>query len=135
MKRESEARTRRLEAIATERKSWIARAENADRQITSLAERRAEAVREQETLADAPDEIDVRRRALLSQLSEAEALRKQAADRLQEAENTQAALDKAATDAIQALAESRESRVRAEERLTAADDRRKEVGGAYSGSA
>ena len=127
LKRESEARTRRLEAIATERKSWIARAENADRQITSLAERRAEAVREQETLADAPDEIDVRRRALLSQLSEAEALRKQAADRLQEAENTQAALDKAATNAIQALAESRESRVRAEERLTAADDRRKEV--------
>ena len=127
LKRESEARSRRLEAIAIERKSWTMRAENADRQIASLAERRAEAAREQEMLADAPDEIDARRRALLSQLSEAEALRKAAADRLQEAENAQAAFDKAATGAIQALAEAREARVRAEERLTAADDRRKEV--------
>jgi chromosome segregation protein len=127
LKREAEARMRRLEAIATERKSWTARAQNADQQIASLSERRAEAAREQETLVDAPDEIEARRRALLSQLSEAETLRKAAADRLQEAETRQAALDKAATAAIQTLAESREGRVRAEERLTAADDRRKEV--------
>ena len=86
-----------------------------------------EAAREQEALVDAPDEIETRRRALLSQLSEAEALRKAAADRLQEAENRQAILDKAATAAIQTLAESREGSVRAEERLTAADDRRNEI--------
>jgi chromosome segregation protein len=127
LKREAEVRARRLEAIAADAKSWIVRADNADRQIASLTERRAETVREQEALADAPDEIDARRRALLSQLSEAEALRKAAADRLQEAENRQAALDKAATGAIQALSEAREGRVRAEERLTAADDRRKEI--------
>ena len=71
--------------------------------------------------------LDARRRALLSQLSQAEELRKAAADRLQEAENRQAELDKAATAAIQGLAESREARARAEERLTAADERRKEV--------
>ena len=70
-----------------------------------MASAAAEAARELEALADAPDEIDARRRALLSQLSEAETLRKIAADRLQEAENRQAALDKAATAAIQALAE------------------------------
>jgi chromosome segregation protein len=127
LKREAEARAQRLEAIASERQSWTVRAENADKQIASLAERRAEAVREQEALVDAPDEVETRRRALMSQLSEAEALRKAAADRLQEAEARQAALDKAATAAIQTLAESREGRVRAEERLTAADDRRKEV--------
>ena len=127
LKREAEARMRRLEAIAAERRSWTLRAENADRQIASLAERRAEAAREHEELADAPDEIETRRRALMSQLSEAEVLRKAAADRLQEAENRQAAYDKAATAAIQTLAEARENRVRAEERLTAADDRRKEV--------
>ncbi len=127
LKREAQTRARRLEAIATERKSWTVRAENADKQIVSLAERRAEAAREQEALVDAPDEIETRRRALMSQLSEAEALRKAAADRLQEGESRQAALDKAATAAIQTLAESREGRVRAEERLTAADDRRKEV--------
>src|SRR5690606_33874853 len=45
----------------------------------------------------------------------------------QSAENEQARLDKAATDAIQTLAGSREARARAEERVTAADDRRREA--------
>jgi chromosome segregation protein len=45
---------------------------------------------------------------LLSELSKGRDARKEASDRLQEAENRQAVLDKAATDAIQALAESRE---------------------------
>lgn len=127
LRREAEARTRRLDAIGAERSNWLQRAENASTQIASLGERRAEAEAERETLADAPDEIDARRRALLSQLTEAETLRKAAADRLQEAENNQAELDKAATAAIQSLADSRETRVRAEGRLTAADERRLEV--------
>ncbi|MGB3389194.1 MAG: AAA family ATPase, partial [Pseudaminobacter sp.] len=80
-----------------------------------------------EKLAEAPDEIDARRRALLTQLAQAETLRKAAADQLQEAETRQAALDKAATAAIQALSDAREARGRAEERLTAADERRKEI--------
>jgi len=127
LKREAEARARRLAAIASERGSWTGRAENAAAQIAALSERKGEAAAEREKLADAPDELDARRRALLSQLSQAEDLRKAASDRLQEAENRQAVLDKAATAAIQALAESREQRVRAEERLTAADERRQEV--------
>src|SRR5690606_30194085 len=101
--------------------------ENAASQIAALGERKAEAAAEREKLADAPDEIDARRRALLSQLAQAEELRKAAGDRLQEAENRQATLDKAATAAIQALAESREQRVRAEVRLPAGDERRQEV--------
>jgi chromosome segregation protein len=127
LKREAEARARRLIAISAERKNWMLRAENADRQIAALAARRAEAVEERETLAEAPEEIENKRRSLMSQLAEAETRRKAAADRLQEAEDRQAAADKAATAAIQALAEAREARARAEERLTAADDRRKEV--------
>ncbi|BCH26129.1 chromosome segregation protein SMC [Mesorhizobium sp. L-8-3] len=127
LKREAEARVRRLTAISAERKSWVSRAENADRQIAALAARRAEAIEEREALAEAPDEIDERRRSLMSQLRDAEALRKNAADRLQEAENRQSVADKAATAAIQGLAEAREARARAEERLTAADERRKEV--------
>ena len=127
LRREAEARARRLAAIGGERQSWTARAENADRQIATLAARRDEAAGERDALADAPDEIDARRRALLSQLSQAEALRKAAADRLQEAETRQQAADRAATAAIQALATAREERARAEERLTAADDRRREV--------
>ncbi|TPL98819.1 chromosome segregation protein SMC [Mesorhizobium sp. B2-3-11] len=127
LRREAEARTRRLDAIGAERSNWLVRAENASTQIASLGERKAEAQAERERLADAPDEIDVKRRALLSQLTEAETLRKAAADRLQEAENRQAELDKAATSAIQSLAEARETRARAEERLTAADERRLEI--------
>ncbi|MCA0048008.1 chromosome segregation protein SMC [Mesorhizobium sp. B283B1A] len=127
LRREAEARARRLDAIGAERSNWLVRAENASTQIASLSERKAEAEAERERLADAPDEIDAKRRALLSQLTEAETLRKAAADRLQEAENRQAELDKAATGAIQSLAEARETRVRAEERLTAADERRLEV--------
>lgn len=127
LRREAEARVRRLDAIGAERSNWLVRAENASTQIASLGERKAEAEAERERLADAPDEIDAKRRALLSQLTEAETLRKAAADRLQEAENRQSELDKGATSAIQSLAEARETRVRAEERLTAADERRLEV--------
>ncbi|WFP62315.1 chromosome segregation protein SMC [Mesorhizobium sp. WSM4904] len=127
LRREAEARMRRLDAIGLERKNWLERAENASTQIAALGERKAEAEAERERLADAPDEIDAKRRALLTQLSEAEALRQAAGDRLQEAETKQAELDKAATAAIQSLAEARETRVRAEERLTAADERRAEV--------
>ncbi|HTV67407.1 MAG TPA: chromosome segregation protein SMC [Rhizobiaceae bacterium] len=127
LKREAEQRVRRLAAIGEESKSWTARGENAEKQIASLNERRTDAAAEFASLADAPDEIEERRRALMSQLSEAERLRKDAADRLQEAENRQAEFDKVATAAIQALAESREQRVRAEERLTAADERRRET--------
>ncbi|WP_274425045.1 chromosome segregation protein SMC [Chelativorans sp. YIM 93263] len=127
LKREAEARRKRLDAIAEERKSWTARAENADKQIASLSERRADAAGEMEKLADAPDEIEARGRKLLSQISEAEAARKEAADKLQEAENRQKGLDQAASDAIQALAGARENRVRAEERQTAAEQRRKEA--------
>ena len=127
LKREAEARMRRLGAIAADRGTWVQRAANAETQITSLGERRVETASELEALADTPDEIDAKRRALLTQLSEAETLRKAAADRLQEAETKQAALDKAATAAITALSEAREGRARAEERLNAADERRREA--------
>ncbi|MBX3575969.1 MAG: chromosome segregation protein SMC [Rhizobiaceae bacterium] len=127
LNREAEQRARRLAAIAEERKTWVTRAENAEKQIASLNERRADAHTELAGLADAPDAIEERRRALMSQLSQAETLRKDAADRLQESENRQAELDKAASAAIQALSEAREARGRAEERLAAADERRRET--------
>ncbi len=127
LSREAEIRSRRLEAIAAERESWTSRAGNAESQIAALNERRTDSLAEIERLADAPDEVDARRRALMTQLSEAEALRNQAADSLQQAENRQAELDRSATDAIIVLAQSREERARAEERLTAADERRQAV--------
>ncbi len=127
LNREAEARTRRLASIASERQSWVMRAESAAEQIEALTDRREEAAAEREALVEAPDELDARRRSLLSQLAQAEALRKETSDRLQEAEGKQSVLDKAATAAIQGLAEAREARARAEERLTAADERRREI--------
>jgi chromosome segregation protein len=125
--REAEMRTRRLAGIASERAAWSQRAQNADTHIASLKGRMAEATAERAGMEDAPNEIELRRRAVLTQLAEAEKARKAAADWLQEAENAQRSLDKAATDAIQTLSQSREARVRAEERLAAAEDRRKEI--------
>ncbi|MEX0957619.1 MAG: chromosome segregation protein SMC [Rhizobiaceae bacterium] len=125
--REAEMRQQRLAAIKNERESWKSRAENADRQIASLSERRNEAAEEQQKLADAPDDIEARRRALLSQLSQAEELRNSAASRLQQAENRQSELDRAAAAAVEALSGAREERVRTEEKLTAAEERRKEA--------
>ncbi|WP_048646061.1 chromosome segregation protein SMC [Nitratireductor soli] len=127
LKRETEVRRRRLEAIIAERHSWQSRAENADRHTAGLIERRAETVAEMHKLAEAPDEIEAQGRALLSQIAQAEKVRKEAADRLQEAENRQAVLDKKATDAIQMLSSAREQRARSEERVTAAEERRKEA--------
>ena len=72
---------------------------------------------------------------LLSQLAEAESLRKAAGDRLQEAENQQPSWTRPRPSAIQSLAEARETRGRAEERLTAADERRLRGRGAHPGDA
>jgi chromosome segregation protein len=127
LSREADARERRLSAIAGERDSWKRRADNASTQMAALAERRDAMQAELDELADAPDELDARRRSLTSQLVDLEAARKAAADCLQEAETRQAALDKGATGAVQALAEAREARARAEERLNAADERRRET--------
>ncbi|WP_336057763.1 chromosome segregation SMC family protein [Nitratireductor sp. CH_MIT9313-5] len=127
LKREAATRCQRLENIARERESWTARAANADKQIAALVERRKEAAGELQSLADAPDEIEEKGRALLSEISQAEKLRKEAADKLQQAENEQARFDKGATDAIQALATSREQRARAEEREAAAEEMRRQA--------
>ena len=127
LKREADARQRRLATIESDRKNWLSRRENAHKQIGSLNERREETARELGVLADSPDEIDTRRRALMSELTLADTARKAAADRLQSAENRQQELDRAATLAIQTLSESRENRARAEERLVSAKDRRTEI--------
>ncbi|WP_367715475.1 chromosome segregation protein SMC [Nitratireductor sp. GISD-1A_MAKvit] len=127
LRREAEARRRRLEAIAAERRNWQSRVENADRHTSALLQRRTDTEAELEELAEAPEEIEMRGRSLLTQISSAEAVRREAADKLQEAENRQAELDKLATQSIQSLSSARESRARAEERMTAAEERRKEA--------
>ena len=129
LRRENEARERRLKAIADERDSWTQRASSAEGHITTLKQRLEEAEAEALKIADAPDEIDRQRRALMNELSKAEEQRKEAADILVTAEETQRDADQAAAKAVEALSQCREQRGRAEERLTAAKERRTDAEG------
>ncbi|MCV3766447.1 chromosome segregation SMC family protein [Rhizobium sp. TRM95796] len=122
--RDNEARARRLTAISSERRLWRDREQSAAAQIETLETREEEARIELEDLLQAPEEFEDRRRALLSELQKAEAARKAAADQLQTQENREREADRAASQALAALAEAREKRGRAEERLLSAREMR-----------
>jgi len=120
--RENDARRRRMTAIAAERQVWKEREHSAGRQIETLAAREEEARIELEDLLAAPEEFEDRRRGLLNEITKAETARKDAADRLVAQENLEREADRAAAQALTGLAESREKRGRAEERLLSARD-------------
>lgn len=126
LSRETEARRRRIAAIAQERTTWQGRAASGENQVASLREREEEAREEMVDLDLAPEEFDDKRRALLSELQKAEDARKAASDVLVEAETRQREADRIATIALSELAETRERRGRAEERLVSAAERRHE---------
>ncbi|MDE1159479.1 MAG: chromosome segregation SMC family protein [Neorhizobium sp.] len=126
LSREVEARKRRISAIAQERTSWTTRAASAAQHIESLREREDEARDEIADLEAAPEEFEERRHALLNEVQKADAARRDAADRLVEAETRQRAVDGIAATALSELAESRERRGRAEERLVSAAEKRHE---------
>ncbi|MGU3574715.1 chromosome segregation protein SMC [Brucellaceae bacterium C25G] len=124
---EARLRESRLAMIDLERKNWKSRIDNAHQQVVLLNDRQFEMQEELEILADAPDNLARQLQVLLSEISVAETNAKTASDNLQDAENTQSNLDKAAIEAMQALSSAREVRIRAEERLNAAEERRKEA--------
>ncbi|AQS42076.1 MAG: Chromosome partition protein Smc [Candidatus Tokpelaia hoelldobleri] len=119
----------RLAAIARERKNWQARLAGSERQLQALARRGAQTRAEIDALAATPDgqAFEARRRALFDEIAKAEAVAQTLADRLAEAETTQAGLDHATLVAVQELSAAREERARAEERLHAAIDRCEEI--------
>jgi chromosome segregation protein len=125
--RENDARRRRITAIAAERQVWKEREHSAGQQIETLSAREEEARIELEDLLAAPEEYDEKRRALIAEIARAEAGRKKAADRLAAQENLEREADRAAANALTALAEARERRGRAEERLVSARDWRIEA--------
>ncbi|MGV3548383.1 chromosome segregation SMC family protein [Rhizobium sp.] len=120
--RENDARRRRLTAISAEKQVWREREASAGRQIATLTEREEEARIELEDLDAAPEEFEEKRVALMNEIAKAEAARRAAADKLAEQENLERNADRAARDALAALAEAREQRGRAEERLVSARD-------------
>ncbi|HTV33599.1 MAG TPA: chromosome segregation protein SMC [Methylocella sp.] len=125
--REAESRSKRLTAIAEERRSWSARAERANGQIATLEERRVEAEEELQKLAEAPDSFQAARHNLVRQIETAEAARKTAADQRARAETELAEADKAARSALETMSAAREEKARAEAWVEAARARRDEV--------
>ena len=83
---ESELRRRRQESIAADIRLWTDRADRAARALEDLGERLERAQEEHLRLLEAPDTYLARRRALMAEVEEAETKRKEAADRLADAE-------------------------------------------------
>jgi chromosome segregation protein len=112
LRRESEARSRRLEAIEQEKDSWARRADEAQRHLDALEGRQSEAQHELDALAARPVEIAEKRETLAGEIAGAEGSRQTAADALAEGETRLAAADRALKAEEQKLAQAREDRVR-----------------------
>jgi chromosome segregation protein len=127
VQREVEMRARRRQAIAAERGAWTERRQRALGQIDEIERRQAEVEEEREALREAPEQFLEQRRLILTGISEAEAARSLARDRLAEAAEIHTAADRLAHEALAALAAAREEKVRSEARLEAARDRFSEI--------
>jgi chromosome segregation protein len=115
--RDSEARKRRLAAIAEEMEVWERREAEAGRHLAELDMRRESVACEIEALAARPNEIAAQREALTYEIETAEARRKRAADALATGENRLAGADRALKGEEAKLVGDREERVRAEAAL------------------
>jgi len=114
LRRDSEARGRRLTDIETERQSWARRAQEATTHLAELEQRRAATEAEIEKLAAVPLALTERREALAELIDEAEARRRTAADGLAEGETRLSEADKALKADEARLTNARENRIRAE---------------------
>jgi chromosome segregation protein len=121
--RDAELSDRRLQAIAGERAAWSERKDGAAAQIATIADRSTEAERERNELKDAPQRFAEMRQGLIGEIETATASRRDAADRLAEAETALAEADKGARAALEAVGEARTQAARAEERADAAKRR------------
>ncbi|HZH51406.1 MAG TPA: chromosome segregation protein SMC [Microvirga sp.] len=124
---EAELRRRRQDSLAADIRLWTERAARAAKAYEDLGERLERAQDEHQRLLEAPDTYLLRRRALMSEIEEAEARRKEAADRLADAETHLAETDRAARAALEALSAAREARAGSQARHEAAVQRLAEI--------
>ena len=127
LRREGEARARRLKAIEEEQNRWNARKADAQRQSSELARRQEELGLELTTAEAVPEQIAEKRNALLDAIATAETARNEASDARQEAETVLAEADKLAKAADAALSAAREERARAQALSEAASQRIEEL--------
>jgi chromosome segregation protein len=114
LKRDGEARERRLTVIAEERARWEQRNSAAAEHIADLESRQVQLAEELTGAEAVPAAIAEKRGSLLDAIGVAEVARKEAGDARAEAESTLAEADRAARDADRALSAAREERARAE---------------------
>jgi chromosome segregation protein len=114
LRREDEARDRRLAVIAQDRGRWEGRRTAAAGQLVELSRRQGELTKELHAVERVPADIGGKRGDLLSAIRQAEAIRNAAADARQQAENSLGEADKAAKAADAVLATAREERARAQ---------------------
>ncbi len=126
--REAELADRRLAALSTDKAGWLERQDGARNQIATLEQRIAEAKRDRAELENAPQMFAEKRKALISEIANAETERRACADRLQEAENALAEADRDARAALEAASAAREELARAEERFEGAKRRLSDIG-------
>ena len=120
LKREGEARARRLAEIERERATWSSRLENAGTRMAELSERRTASEAELNEARTTPERIASDRNKLAEALAEAEERRRKAADALAEAETAERDAKEAEREAERRASEAREKRAAAEARAEAA---------------
>ncbi len=118
--REAELADRRLNAIGADRTQWSERRDSASAQIGTLETRNSETNEERAALAGAPAAFAEKRQVLIGEIEGAEGTRREAADRLAEAETVLNTFDRAVRAALEALGAAREEAARAEERVDGA---------------
>jgi chromosome segregation protein len=127
LKREGEARRARLATIADEKTRWEARKVQAQTHVAELARRQEELGGELSAAEQVPQQIADKRQLLLDAIASAEAARNEASDARQQAETMLAEADKEAKAADAALASAREERARAQALSEAASQRIEEL--------
>ena len=120
LKRDGEARARRLAEIERERATWSSRLENAGTRMAELSERRTASEAELSEARATPERIAADRNKLADTLADAEERRRKAADALAEAETTERDAKEAEREAERRASEAREKRAAAEARAEAA---------------
>lgn len=121
--REAELRLRRRAAIAEETQAWRKRADASSQGAEESRQRIAATAAERQALLEAPDIFLSERRRMVAEIEQAEAARREAADRLAFGESTLADADRQARIALEGLAGARERRASAEARRDAARQR------------
>jgi chromosome segregation protein len=127
LRREGEARVRRLAGIGDEQARWNARKADAQSHVAELARRQEELTGELAGAEQVPEQIAQKRSTLLDAIALAETARNEASDARQQAESVLTEADKHAKAADAALSSAREERARAQALSEAAAQRIEEL--------